>query len=182
MDERRLNIYAARGTLTMRTKTIPARVDIRWMIRRDYPDVLRIENPACRWSEVELHSVMMRRVIVGMVAMVRDKVVGFMVYELRKSGFHLMNVAVHSDYRRQRIGSQLLNRLACKLHSSRTRITINVPDSCDGAHVWLRENGYRATKVIHSRVADEYVFEFAAGKECKPALVEFAWPVEMGGE
>ena len=64
------------------------RVHIRWMIRRDMPEVLAIELPkaltSC-WCEEEFLRVLRQRNCIGMVAEVGEQVVGFMIYELHKN-------------------------------------------------------------------------------------------------
>jgi ribosomal protein S18 acetylase RimI-like enzyme len=63
------------------------RVHIRWMIRRDFPEVLAIETESFRfpWLEEDFIRCLRQRNCIGMVAEHDERVVGFMVYELDKS-------------------------------------------------------------------------------------------------
>src|SRR4051794_39786908 len=63
------------------------RVHIRWMIRRDMPEVLAIEHASFDfpWGEEEFLRVLRQRNCIGMVAEHGERVVGFMIYELHKS-------------------------------------------------------------------------------------------------
>ena len=82
------------------------RVHIRYMIRRDMPEVLAIEQASfqCPWIEEEFLSYLRERNTIGMVAEVGEKVVAFFIYELHEKHLTLLNLAVHPDYRRQGIG------------------------------------------------------------------------------
>ena len=84
------------------------RLHIRWMIRRDMPEVLRIEQAShdYPWCEEDFLRCLRQRNCIGMVAEVGEKVVGFMIYELHKTKLHIMNFAVHPDCRRAGIRSQ----------------------------------------------------------------------------
>ena len=74
-----------------------ARVHIRWMIRRDMPEVLQTEQIELRirLERGRFSSLPVKRNCIGMVAEYDDKVVGFMIYELHKNKLHILNFAVH---------------------------------------------------------------------------------------
>ncbi len=70
---------------TVPTTKAQVRVHIRWMIRRDMPEVLAIEHASFEfpWCEEEFLRVLRQRNCIGMVAEhARSRVVGFMIYEL----------------------------------------------------------------------------------------------------
>ena len=62
-------------------------VHIRWMIRRDMPEVLDIESRSFDgpWSEEDFMRSLRQRNCIGMVAEHDDCIVGFMIYELHKT-------------------------------------------------------------------------------------------------
>ena len=82
------------------------RVHIRWMIRRDMPEVLDIEKECFEfpWLEEDFVNCLRQRNCIGMVAEHDDRVVGFMIYELHKTRIHVLNFVVAKDYQRQRRG------------------------------------------------------------------------------
>src|SRR5580765_7631898 len=102
-----------------RTEKEQARVHIRWMIRRDMPEVLQAEQLSFEysWTEEDFLKCLRQRNCIGMVAEYEERVVGFMIYELHKSKLHVMNFAVHPDYRRTGIGAQMIAKLIGKLSS-----------------------------------------------------------------
>ena len=61
------------------------RVHIRWMIRRDMPEVLQAEQQSFEyaWTEDDFLRCLRQRNCIGMVAEHQDRIVGFMIYELR---------------------------------------------------------------------------------------------------
>jgi len=71
-------------------------VHIRWMIRKDMPEVLEIENSSFEfpWSEDDFIRCLRQRNCIGMVAEHGERVVGFMIYELHKTRLHVLNFAV----------------------------------------------------------------------------------------
>src|SRR3954469_10610522 len=87
---------------TVPTPKAQARVHIRWMIRRDMPEVLAIEQQSFPfpWCEEEFLRVLRQRNCIGMVAEYGERVVGFMIYELHKNRLHVLNFSVAADSRR----------------------------------------------------------------------------------
>src|SRR5438128_2496292 len=89
------------------------RVHIRWMIRRDMPEVLQAEQQSFdySWTEEDFLRCLRQRNCIGMVAEHDEKVVGFMIYELHKTRLHILNFAVAPPQRRLGIGRQMVGKL-----------------------------------------------------------------------
>src|SRR4051812_3839892 len=104
-----------------RTEKEQVRVHIRWMIRRDMPEVLQTEQDSFEfaWTEEDFLRCLRQRNCIGMVAEQGEKVVGFMIYELHKAKLHILNFAVHPTCRRSDVGSQMVAKLISKLSSHR---------------------------------------------------------------
>ena len=143
------------------------RVHIRWMIRRDMPEVLGIENESFEfpWSEEDFLRCLQQRNCIGMVAEADERVVGFMIYELHKSRLHILNFAVATGYRHRRVGSQMVNKLAGKLSlQRRNRIVLEVRETNLPAQLFFRTAGFRATTVLREfyedTSEDAYVMQF----------------------
>ena len=132
-------------------------VHIRWMIRRDMPEVLKIESGSFEfpWSEEDFIRCLRQRNCIGMVAEHDEQVVGFMIYELHKSRLHIINFAVHPTFRRRGIGSQMADKLAGKLsHQRRDKILLEVRETNLPAQLFFRNNGFRAVSVIRDFYED----------------------------
>jgi len=142
-------------------------VHIRWMIRRDMPSVLAIEEASFEfpWSEEEFIRCLRQRNCIGMVAEQDDQVVGFMIYELHKNRLHLLNFCVAPACRRMAIGSSMVEKLSSKLSQERrNRITLEVRETNLSAQLFFKELGFRAISVLRDfyedTVEDAYLMQF----------------------
>jgi ribosomal-protein-alanine N-acetyltransferase len=150
-----------------RTQKEQLRVHIRWMIRRDMPEVLQIEQDSFdySWTEEDFLRCLRQRNCIGMVAEHGEKVVGFMIYELHKNKLHILNFAVCPSYRRIGIGAQMIAKLIGKLSSHRrTRISLAVRETNLGAQVFFKAQEFRAVKVLRNYYEDSgedaYLMQF----------------------
>ena len=142
---------------TGRTEKPQTRVHIRWMIRRDMPEVLHTEQASFEysWTEEDFLRCLRQRNCIGMVAEHGEKVVGFMIYELHKSKLHILNFAVHPSCRRGAVGAQMVSKLIGKLSNHRrTRITLAVRERNLPAQLFFRSQGFRAVRVLRSYYED----------------------------
>jgi ribosomal-protein-alanine N-acetyltransferase len=142
-------------------------VHIRWMIRRDMPSVLAIEEGSFEfpWSEEEFIRCLRQRNCIGMVAERDDQVVGFMIYELHKNRLHLLNFAVARECRRSSIGRSMVDKLASKLSADRrNRILLEVRETNLDAQLFFRQLGFRAISVLRDfyedTTEDAYLMQF----------------------
>lgn len=142
---------------TGRTEKEQLRVHIRWMIRRDMPEVLQAEQQSfdCAWTEEDFLRCLRQRNCIGMVAEHGEKVVGFMIYELHKAKLHILNFAVHPSWRRLGVGGQMVSKLISKLSSHRrTRITLEVRETNLAAQLFFRKMEFRAVRVLRNFYED----------------------------
>lgn len=133
------------------------KVHIRWMIRRDMPEVLQTERASFEysWTEEDFLKCLRQRNCIGMVAEQCEQVVGFMIYELHKTKLHVLNFAVHPEYRRLGIGQQMMHKLVGKLSSHRrTRITLAVRETNLAAQLFFRSVSCKAVKVLRGYYED----------------------------
>ncbi len=140
-----------------RTEKEQVRVHIRWMIRRDMPEVLQIEQESFEfaWTEEDFLRCLRQRNCIGMVAEQGEKVVGFMIYELHKAKLHILNFAVGPASRRIGIGAQMVAKLVSKLSSHRrTRITLEVRETNLQAQLFFRAQGFKAVRVLRAYYED----------------------------
>lgn len=140
-----------------RTEKELARVHIRWMIRRDMPEVLQTEGDSFEfpWTEEDFLRCLRQRNCIGMVAEQGEKVVGFMVYELHKQRLHILNFAVHPDHRRTGVGGLMVSKLISKLSGHRrTRITLEIRETNLDAQLFYRDQGFKAVRVMRSYYED----------------------------
>ncbi len=149
------------------TSQSTACVHIRWMIRRDMPAVLAIENQSFEfsWTEDDFIRCLRQRNCIGMVAEQDDKVVGFMIYELHKNRLHVLNFAVGVESRRQGVGNAMVSKLLSKLsHERRNRIMLEVRETNLDAQLFFKNLGFRAISVLRDfyddSVEDAYLMQY----------------------
>jgi [ribosomal protein S18]-alanine N-acetyltransferase len=156
------------------------RVHIRWMIRRDMPEVLQIErkNFEFPWVDADFVRCLRQRNCIGMVAEHEGQAVGFMIYELQRARLHVLNFAVAPAYQRRGVGSQMVAKLIAKLSPQRrSRILLEVRETNLAAQLFFRENGFRAISILHKHYEDTpedaYLMQFRYRAE-KPVAIETA--------
>ena len=150
------------------------RVHIRWMIRRDMPEVLTTEASSFEfpWVEEDFIRCLRQRNCIGMVAEHDDQVVGFMIYELNKNRIQVLNFAVACEFRRRGVGTQMVAKLIGKLSAQRrTRIALEVRETNLAAQLFFRTVGFRAVSVLRNfyedTPEDAYVMQYRY--EAEPA-------------
>ena len=134
---------------TVPTPQAQTRVHIRWMIRRDMPEVLAIEHASFEfpWCEEEFLRVLRQRNCIGMVAECGERIVGFMIYELHRNRIHVLDFATHPEFRRHGVGRQMVTKLVGKLSTQRrNRIVFCVRETNLPAQFFFRVVGFRAGK------------------------------------
>jgi len=152
----------------------PVCVHIRWMIRRDMPEVLQIEDRSFEfpWSDEDFVRCLRQRNCIGMVAEHDERIVGFMIYELHRNKLHILNFAVHDDLRRRSVGSQMIRKLVSKLsHQRRNRIVLEVRETNLSAQLFFRNHGFRAVSLLRQfyedTPEDAYLMQYS--HECNEA-------------
>jgi ribosomal-protein-alanine N-acetyltransferase len=152
--------------MTTSAKT-QAPVHIRWMIRRDMAEVLQIEDRSFEfsWSEEDFIRCLRQRNCIGMIAEHNERVVGFMIYELHRNRLHVLNFAVHPDFRRRGVGTQMVRKLVSKLSPQRrSRIMLEVRETNLDAQLFFRDSGFRAVSLLRDfyedTTEDAYLMQF----------------------
>jgi ribosomal-protein-alanine N-acetyltransferase len=142
-------------------------VQIRWLIRRDMPEVLQIEQASfsTAWTDEDFLSCLRQRNCIGMVAEHHHQIVGFMIYELHKSKLHILNFAVMQEYRRMGVGTQMILRLIDKLSQQRrNEILLDLRESNLDGQLFFRTQGFRAIRIVRSHYddtdEDAYIMQF----------------------
>lgn len=145
----------------------PVTIQIRWMIRRDMVDVLRIERDSFdfHWTEEDFLACLRQRNCIGMVAELEGRVVGFMIYELHKTQLRILNFAVAPLFRRKGVGAQMIEKLINKLSQQRRQeIVLEVRETNLSAQLFFQQQGFRATCVLRNHYEDSsedaYVMQF----------------------
>jgi ribosomal-protein-alanine N-acetyltransferase len=169
------------GAMSM-VPTSPAqtRVHIRWMIRRDMPEVLSIEHASFEypWCEEEFLRVLRQRNCIGMVAEHGERIVGFMIYELHRNKIHVLDFATHADFRRRGIGRQMVAKLVGKLTAQRrNRIALYLRETNLQSQLFYRVMGFRAMEVIREHYPDTGEDAYSMQYHLDESLIEEDRPI-----
>jgi [ribosomal protein S18]-alanine N-acetyltransferase len=121
------------------------------------------------WGEEGFLRRLRRRFCIGHVAEIGDRVVGFMVYERLKPTFRLLRFAVHPEFRRLRVGAQMIDKLI--QYSAGNQIVVPVRETSLGAQLFFRWAGFAVEQVVRGRYPE-------TGED---AYFFFYWPSEQGG-
>lgn len=160
--------------------TTKAQVQIRWLIRRDMAEVLEIERHSFEfaWTEEDFLCSLRQRNCIGMIAESAGEILGFMVYELHKDNLKIANFAVHQSFRRQGVGTAMVNRLVDKLSQQRRkRIVLELRETNMQAALFFRSQRFVAYAVLRGFYEDTgedaYSMRFslnAADEVCHPYI------------
>ena len=138
---------------------------IRWITRKDISKLVILDrrNPH-HWVYDEFVNNLKRRYCYGFLAEYQEKVVGFAIYEVDKKYIHVINFAVHPEFRRTGIGSQLLSVILDKLGRKRKIIDFSVSERNLNFQLFLKSNDFKAVQILRKHFgqddADAYVMSF----------------------
>jgi ribosomal-protein-alanine N-acetyltransferase len=151
-------------------KEIP--VHVRWMVRRDFAQVLAIEESCFEfpWTEKEFLQCLREPNCLGLVAEHEDRVVGFVIYETPKNRILVTNIATDPAFQRHSIARQMIQKLVTKmLYQQRHKIVIEIRETNLPALLCFRSLGFRAMTVLKNFFEDQsedaYVLQYRLGKE-----------------
>lgn len=138
---------------------------INWMSRRHLNEVIAIEQASFPhpWDEETFIRCLRQSNCIGFVAEQKDRVVGYVIYQMHKNRLHILNLAVSTESRRQGVGTALIARLISKLTPLRMMIFTEVSEWNDDGIGFLKACGFKATSVAsrhYDTGEDAYVFRF----------------------
>ena len=147
-------------------------VHVRWMVRRDFAQVLAIEQ-ACfefPWTEEEFRQCLQQPNCLGIVAEHEGRVVGFVIYETPKSRIFLTNIAVDPEFQRRNVARQMIQKLVSKMiYQRRHRIMIEIRETNLSALLCFRALGFRVATILKNfyegQSEDAYVLQYRLGAE-----------------
>jgi ribosomal-protein-alanine N-acetyltransferase len=135
----------------------------------DLREMLDIENDSFPhpWNEKAFKYCLSHRRIAGSVAVQKDRVIGYMLYEFHPDRLHLVNLAVSFESRRQSVGKSMVGKLIHnKLTERRTEIYAEVSEWNDAGIAFLKGCGFLGYGVDsghYDNGEDAYLFRFRKG-------------------
>jgi ribosomal-protein-alanine N-acetyltransferase len=121
-------------------------LEIRRLTYADLPELIAIERRAfpTPWSLAMFVLELSKPASVCLAALRGGRMVGFLICSRYDTVWHIMNVAVDPDRRRQAIASALLNDLLRRIDGKGARFTLEVRESNAGAIALYEGFGFRA--------------------------------------
>ena len=147
-------------------------VHVRWMVRRDFAEVLAIEETCFEfpWTDEEFLQCLQQPNCLGMVAEYEERIVGFVIYETPKNRFFITNIAVASEFQRHGVARQMVHKLVSKMiYQRRNKIGIEIRETNLPALLCFRALGFRTTTTLKNfydnQDEDAYVLQYRLGRE-----------------
>ena len=99
---------------------------------------------------------------IGQVCEIDGEIVGYMVYLLSVREIGLVNLTVSPEWRGEGHGRAMIHLLQDKIATHRTRkaITLDVSEQWLGAHLFLKQCGFRASAVFDCATIGDTVYHF----------------------
>lgn len=133
---------------------------IRWMIRRDMPEVLEIEQLCFPdpWTEADFLEAL-RENYIGHVVECGEEVIGYCIFELLEYRIDLVNLAVHPSCWRRGIGGMMIAKLREKLAPDRReQIRALVREENLPAQLFFRAMRFRCVRTYREDDGDGLEF------------------------
>ncbi len=130
---------------------------IRKMIQANMQEVLEISELS--FADSWTLDLLDRRDRVRLVAILGDqygeKIVGFLIYQIRKTDLYPLNFAIHPDWRRMGAGTQLITKLIGQLsYNHRSHITVEVRETNKIALQFFKHQQFWATGILRGFYKD----------------------------
>ena len=139
-------------------------LEIRWMVRSDWCEVLDIEQRVARepLSEQDVAAVLALRNMISLVCTNDVQVVGYMVYAMFPKEIGIIRLAVHPAYHRKGVATALVRSLKKKLKRNRRKLVADVPERELALQLLFKSTGFKAVRVTFSEFygQDTYMFEY----------------------
>lgn len=142
-------------------------VRVRWFMTTDLDGVMRVEEQSFHDGMDRTKMKKLLRKSSCLVAQLDNEIVGFLIYTDDESDLYVTNMAVRPEYRRYRIGTQLMERLLRHLQrEDRHRITTDILEHNETMQYFLRSAGFRATRTKWITDTDGHRYESYFFERC----------------
>jgi ribosomal-protein-alanine N-acetyltransferase len=128
----------------MNEKILPIR-------KKNLNDLIELESICfpTPWIEKDFKVILTREKTAAFYYELDDKMIGYIIYEMKPKHVLLINFAVHPDHRNKKIGTELLDFLTSKLnHKTRFEIICYVDEYNLNAQLFLKKRSFFATHNI----------------------------------
>lgn len=145
-------------------------ISMRQMFLADLSKVIKLEYAVydCPWRKEEFTKAINNKTTVCLVIAQYDKIVGYVIADIKATATEILNITVDPTYRRLGLATMLVNKLKSDLNTIINEIILSVIETNLGMQLFLRSQGFKAIS-ISKGAYDEYVsddailFKFAKG-------------------
>ena len=134
---------------------------LRWMLRRDEPEVLAIAaQTPFRLDSEKLNGWMRRANCIGYVAEHSERVIGFVIIQHTRRRYGILHLAVHAGFRQHGVAGALLEKLESQLTAApgrRNVIDAMIPESDLEMLQFFRHMGYHGSLVRDAFIGEDGV-------------------------
>lgn len=143
---------------------MPSVKSVRWMVHRDIPEVLKIENEVftgfLRFDKEYLLGILKQKNIIGMVAEIDNKILAYMIYEFDNIKINVIKFAITEG--QHQIANDMIEKLKIKLENQKKDyLDFCVSESNLAIQLFLKQHGFLAVKIIHADSEDRYLMRFS---------------------
>lgn len=134
--------------------------------------MLSFESP---WDQSAFHRRLSSKEFHGWGVDIDDAIRGFIVFSYFKKSMYIRHMAVHPEFRRQGIGSRLLETIPERIQQGKINsASVAVPDTHLGAQLFFHRNGFRAKSTLRRHFdaenGDAYFMELTPAPPVAPVL------------
>lgn len=104
-------------------------MNMRWLIVRDYPEVLAIDAAGYgpeAMTRAALAMLMRQRDVIGVVVEEGETILGYALFRRERHQIEAISLAVHPAHRRRGVGTRLVRRLKALCHPEGPRRRLRV--------------------------------------------------------
>lgn len=140
---------------------------IRYTFNRDINQIVEIEQ-ACfefPWSKNEFVKLNqpyidgIKNATIGIVAEWQEKIIGYLYYTEESIRYRIINIAVHPDFRRQKVFTILMDKvLSNASRKQKMRVVVAIRETNLFAQLAFKSLGFKAVKILKNfyDVTDEH--------------------------
>ena len=127
--------------------------EIRWAQSADITNFVRIEKDCLEdnaWSISRFRDALQKSKCSAHVCCDPDTadVVGFVLHRNNQQNVEIIRLVVAAGYRRQKIGTSLVNRLHNRASKNREIVSVAVPERLLTMQLFFQSLGFRATQIV----------------------------------
>jgi ribosomal protein S18 acetylase RimI-like enzyme len=147
------------------TSNADTKATIRGAVIQDAPQILALYSglDAGNRNLKDIEKRLRKKNLVTFVAIVNNKIVGFLLIELNKEHFQIVELYVSPDFQRRRVGAALITHTIEQLAPTRRRRILAVVNENNlTMHLFLRFCKFRCVDIArnHFNSYDAYRFEY----------------------